>query len=234
MIENLPGYISITFIATTFITVIFFIYAVRQTVFDTPAAKIFLFSLSFWLIFQMILGLGGFYLKTDVIPPRILFAGVFPAFLLIISYFIFARKSFVEKLPLKTLTILHIIRIPVEIVLFWLFQEKMIPEVMTFEGRNFDILSGLTAPIVVWLGFRNGKINRPLLIIWNILALGLLFNIVITAILSFPFPFQQLAFDQPNRAVLYFPFVWLPTVIVPIVLFNHLISLWKLFKHSEK
>lgn len=234
MIENLPVYISVTFIATTFITVIFFIYAVKQTVFDTKAAKIFLFLLSFWLIFQMILGLGEFYLKTDIIPPRILFAGVFPALLLIISYFTFARKSFIEKLPLKTLTILHIIRIPVEIVLLWLFQKKLIPEIMTFEGRNFDILSGLTAPVIVWLGFRNGKINRPVLIIWNILALGLLFNIVITAILSFPFPFQQFAFDQPNRAVLYFPFVWLPTVVVPIVLFSHLISLWQLLTGKEK
>jgi hypothetical protein len=104
---------------------------------------------------------------------------------------------------------------------------------MTFEGRNFDILSGITAPIIFWLAFRKGKIKRPLLIIWNIFALILLFNIVTHAILSFPFPFQQMAFDQPNRGVLYFPFIWLPTVVVPVVLFAHLISLWKLFKDSD-
>ena len=229
MIENLPQYISITFIATTFVTVIFFIYAVRQTVFDTKAAKIFLFLLSFWLIFQAILSIGGFYLVTDAVPPRLMLTGILPAFLTIILYFAFARRNFVEKLPIKTLTLLHIIRVPVEIVLFWLFQEKLVPELMTFEGRNFDILSGLTAPIVYWLAFRNGKINRSLLIIWNFLALGLLINIVVNAILSFPFPFQQFAFDQPNRAILYFPYIWLPTVIVPVVLFSHLISLWQLF-----
>lgn len=234
MIENLPGYISITFILTTFLTVGFFLYAVKQTVFETTAAKIISFLLAFWLIFQAILSLGGFYLETDTVPPRLMLTGVFPAFLLIIIYFIFARKSFVERLLLKTLTLLHIIRIPVEIVLFWLFQEKLVPEVMTFEGRNFDILSGLTAPIVAWLGFRNGKINRPLLIIWNLLALGLLINIVTTAILSFPFPFQQIAFEQPNRGVLYFPFIWLPTVVVPLVLFSHLISLWQLLTGKEK
>ena len=50
----------------------------------------------------------------------------------------------------------------------------MIPQLMTFEGRNFDILSGITAPIIYWLAFRSGKTNRPLLIIWNILALGFL------------------------------------------------------------
>jgi ABC-type antimicrobial peptide transport system permease subunit len=93
-----------------------------------------------------------------------------------------------------------------------------------------DILSGLTAPLILWLGFRKGKTNRIILIVWNILALGLLINIVTTAILSLPFPIQQIAFEQPNRAVLYFPFIWLPTVVVPLVLFSHLISLWQLFK----
>ena len=233
MIENLPGYISITFILTTFLTVGFFLYAVKRTVFETASAKIISFLIAFWLIFQAILSLGGFYLKTGAVPPRLLMTGVIPTFLLILIYFIFARKSFIEKLPLKTLTLLHIIRIPVEIVLLWLFQEKLVPEVMTFEGRNFDILSGLTVPVIYWLGFR-GKINRPLLIIWNILALGLLINIVTTAILSFPFPLQQMAFDQPNRGVLYFPFIWLPTVVVPLVLFSHLISLWQLLTDSRK
>jgi hypothetical protein len=57
----------------------------------------------------------------------------------------------------------------------------------------------------------------------------LLINIVATAILSMPFPFQQLAFDRPNIAIMYFPYVWLPCCVVPIVLFAHLVSLRKLF-----
>ncbi|CAN5710354.1 hypothetical protein BH20ACI4_BH20ACI4_20030 [soil metagenome] len=233
MIENLPWYISVTFIVTTFLTVGFFLFAVRQTVFETTSAKTFSFLIAFWLIFQAVFGIGGFYLKTDAVPPRLLLFGVFPALITIILFFVFARKVFIEKLPLKILTLLHIIRIPVEIVLFWLFEQKLVPQLMTFEGRNFDILSGLTAPLIYWLAFRGGKINRPLLIIWNIFALGLLINIVAHAILSFPFQFQQFAFDQPNRAVLYFPYVWLPTVIVPIVLFSHLISLWQLRKSNN-
>lgn len=233
MIENLPNYISTTFILTTFLTVGIFLFAIRRTVFDKISAKILTFLIAFWLIFQMILSSGGFYLITDVIPPRLFIFGVFPAFVVIILYFIFARKTFVEKMPLKILTFLHVIRIPVEIVLFWLFQQKLVPQLMTFEGTNFDILSGITAPIIVWLGFRKNKPNRILLIIWNILALGLLINIVTTAILSLPFPFQQTAFEQPNRAVLYFPFIWLPTVVVPLVLFSHLISLWQLFKRKN-
>jgi len=59
-----------------------------------------------------------------------------------------------------------------------------------------------------------------------------LFNIVLTAILSAPLPIQQLAFDQPSIAVMYFPFVYLPGFIVPIVLFSHLVSLKKLMQAS--
>jgi hypothetical protein len=227
MIENLPGYISITFILTTFLTVGILFYAVKQTVFDTIAAKILVFLVAFWLLFQAVLALTGFY-QIITGPPRVFAVGVAPVLLLIAAYFVFFRRSFSELLPLKLLTILHIVRIPVELVLLWLFQHGLEPRAMTFEGSNFDILSGLTAPIVYLIAFRGGRTNRGLLIVWNIFALLLLFNVVITAVLSFPGPLQKIAFDQPNVGVTYFPFIWLPAVIVPIVLFSHLASLWKL------
>jgi len=232
MIESLPGYISITFILTTFLTVGILFYAVKKTVFDTVPAKILIFLMGFWLLFQAAFALGGTY-QVMTAPPRVLLFGVAPALLLIIAFFIFGRENFVERLPLKVLTILHVVRIPVELVLFWLFQQGLEPRVMTFEGSNFDVLSGLTAPLVYFFAFRGGKTNRPLLIVWNIFALLLLFNILIIAILSFPGPMQKLAFDQPNLGVTYFPFIWLPSVIVPTVLFCHLASLWHLLKQKE-
>lgn len=234
MIESLPVYVSITFIITTFITVAFLFYAVSKNSRESFPSKFLFFLIPFWMILQAILALAGFYLKTDDTPPRLMLFGVFPALVAIILCFIFARKKFIQFLSLKTLTLLHAIRIPVEMVLLWLFQFKYVPQLMTFEGRNFDILAGLTAPFVFWLAFRGGKTNRTLSIIWNVLALGLLLNIVLNAILSFPFPFQQFAFDQPNRGVLYFPFIWLPTVIVPVVLFSHLASLWQLLNSNAK
>jgi hypothetical protein len=230
MTENLPQFISIVFILTTFLTVGFLFYAIKQTVYDTIPAKIVLFLVPFWLFFQTILSLGNFYQNTSTLPPRMPVFAVLPAVLLIISLFIFARKSFIEPLPLKILTLLSVIRIPVELVLYWLAEHKAVPQIMTFAGWNFDILSGITAPVVFWLAFRNGKTNRKLLIAWNVFGLILLANIVSIAVLSLPSPIQKLAFETPNRAVLYFPFIWLPAVVVPIVLFSHLASLWILFK----
>jgi hypothetical protein len=99
---------------------------------------------------------------------------------------------------------------------------------MTFEGRNFDIISGISAPLIYYFGFVKKAIKRQWIIGWNFLCLALLANIVTTAILSAPFPFQQLAFNQPNIAIFYFPFVWLPAFVVPVVLLAHLVSIRQL------
>ncbi len=233
MIEGVSGYVSIVCILTTFLTIGFLFYAIKQTVYETAASKLLVTLIAFWIIFQAILSSGRFYLQTESFPPRLAVFALLPALVLIITFFIFFRESFIEKLPLKILTLLHVVRIPVELVLFWLYQNKQVPQLMTFEGRNFDILVGITAPIITWLAFRNGKTNSKLLLTWNIAAFLFLVNIVAQAIMSLPSPIQQMAFDQPNRAVLYFPYVWLPAIIVPIVLFAHLASFWKIYKNQN-
>lgn len=227
--ENVAGYVSLVFILTTFATAAVFLLAVKQAETIGLASRILLVLIPLWMILQAVIGVSGFYQVTEgVLPPRIALAGVLPANLVILGYFIFFRQQFVEKLPLQWLTLLHMIRIPVELVLYWLFLGKAVPEVMTFAGRNFDIVSGILAPVVYFAAFRNGVTNRRILIAYNVLGLILLANIVTTAVLSLPTPMQLLAFDQPNRAVLYFPYVWLPSVVVPIVLFSHLAALWQL------
>jgi hypothetical protein len=118
----------------------------------------------------------------------------------------------------------------IEVVLYWLFVFKKVPVIMTFEGRNFDIISGITAPFIYYYGFIKGKLNRNFILIWNYVCLLLLINIVINSILSSPFPLQKFAFEQPNIAILYFPFILLPSLIVPMVLFSHLVVIRRLSK----
>lgn len=233
MIESVPFYVSAVFILTTFFTVGVLLYAAKRGAFSSKTTQILSFALPFWLIFQSVISLGGFYLQTEAFPPRLFLCALLPPVLSIISLFIFARRDFISRLPLKTLTWIHVVRIPVEIVLFCLFQAGAIPQSMTFEGRNFDILSGITAPLIAWLAFRGGKTNKGLLIVWNVFAFLLLINILVNAILSIPSPIQNFGFEQPNVGVLYFPFVWLPAIIVPIVLFSHLASFLQLFKTSD-
>jgi hypothetical protein len=225
--ENLPTYISVVFGLTTIMTVGLFYKA-------TSNSKATLLIILGWLTMQTFIGLSGFYTLTDTIPPRFLLL-ILPPILFIIGLFATSKgKQFLDNLDIKTLTILHIIRIPIEMVLFWLFVNRTVPELMTFEGRNFDILSGLTAPIILYFGFIKKKLDKKIILIWNFICLGLLINIVVNAILSAPFPFQKFAFDQPNIAVLYFPFNWLPSCVVPLVLLSHLATIRQLLNDGKK
>jgi hypothetical protein len=236
MLENLPIYISITFGITTLVTLLLLVWTVKKSpVVSTQKLALPIFiALSLWLVIQAFITLKGVYhTNTQSFPPKIVLLGVLPMLILLLLLFVTSKgKLWMDTLPLKNLTYLHTIRIPVEIVLFWLFQHKYIPELMTFEGRNFDILAGITAPIIAYFGFTPLKTSKKVLLVWNFICLGLLMNIVINALFSTPTPFQQFAFDQPNIAILYFPISWLPTFIVPIVLFAHVVSIRQLIKEK--
>lgn len=221
----MPVYISVVFIITTFLTVYVFYKAVSNS-------KITLIILLVLLMLQGIIGLSGFYTKTDTFPPRIVLL-LSPSLLLITWLFSTVKgKNYIDTLNIKTLTILHVIRIPIECVLFWLYIYKSVPQLMTFEGRNYDILSGITAPFIYYFGLVKKQIPKKVILLWNFICLGLLINIVVNAILSVPVSFQQFAFDQPNVAVLYFPFVWLPACVVPLVLLSHLATIRHLLKEG--
>lgn len=93
---------------------------------------------------------------------------------------------------------------------------------MTFLGWNYDLFFGITAVLFLIYSRPNPKIlTSTLFKLWNILGICSLFEVVIIGILSSPLPLQSLAFDHPNIAVLQFPFVLLPTIVVPIVILSH-------------
>lgn len=230
MIETVPLHVSVIFLLTTLTAVWILLRAAESAGKTSLPVRLLYFVLPLWLLLTGFLSSAGLYQNFSVAPPLLVMFGVFPALLFIATYLVFFRKSFIEKLDLKRLTLVHIVRIPVEIVLFWLSYVAVVPKLMTFEGWNFDIIAGITAPIVYFVAFRNGNVAKPILVAWNVLSLALLANIVTIAFLSFPSPMQRLAFDQPNIAVAHLPYIWLPTIVVPIVLFSHLASLYKLLR----
>jgi len=218
--ENISNLVFAGFILTTLVTVGFFYKA-------THSKNSLLFVCS-WMGVTAVLGLTGFYRNYDAFPPRFMF--LLPLGLLFVIIFSFTKKGkqFMQGIDNKWITLIHTIRIPVEVVLYYVFLAGLIPDLMTFEGYNFDIISGVTAPIVFYFYFVKQKLSKGFLLFWNFLCLGLLANILTIAFLSAKTPFQQLAFHQPNIGVTYFPFVWLPAVIVPIVFFSHITSIYQL------
>lgn len=165
----------------------------------------------------------GAFLATDLFPPSL---PVAVAPMLVLAAGLGFRQQVGNSRPvgLALLVLISSVRVPVEVALHGLFELGLVPQAMTWEGTNFDIFSGASAPFVAWLTLR-GHIGRWLLVGWHLICVGLLVNVVVTGVLSAPFPFQLLNFHQPNVAVLHFPFSLLPIIIVPTVFFTHFRSL---------
>jgi len=228
----LSSYYSIIFALTALLTLLLFYRVLTKSTSETTRklAPLVFWGLFTWVLLQSFLSYTGvYYENTNSLPPRIVLLGVFPMLLVIILLFILSKgKQFLNSLPLLEITIVNSVRIPVELVLYWLFIHGFVPQLMTFEGFNFDILAGISSLFIAYFAFNKFKTRKKILLIWNFISLLLLLNIVIIAVLSVPSPFQQLSFQQPNIAILYFPFSLLPTFIVPIILFGHLVSIKQL------
>lgn len=225
MIEGVPIWISLLFLITAVATIVLFYYA-------NSKPKLIAIIIVLWSAIHSVLAFNGFYQNTSAFPPRFVLV-LLPTTLLII-YGLLPKQQlwFIENRNIKISTFLHSIRVPVEIVLFQLFVYEQVPKLMTFEGRNFDILIGITAPIIGLL-FLKDLINKKVLLVCNVIGLAFIFFIFFNGLLSAELPFQQFGFEQPNRAVSYFPFVLLPATIVPIVIFTHITDLIKLKKEME-
>jgi hypothetical protein len=226
MLENVPQIVSILFIAMTLVFLYYFWKMLRKDLGNQIANRAII-GLSTWSVLVGVLASQGFYLDFESKPPRFVLV-VFPI-LAVIIFLLFKYPNEIKKLDLVSLTYLHLVRVPVEIFIFFWFTYGIVPQEMTFEGRNFDILSGLTAPLVAYFIVQNGaKEHLKMVYSWNILTLLLVINIVATAVLSLPSSFQVFGVDQPNIAVIHFPFVLLPAVIVPLVVFCHAVSIIQL------
>lgn len=223
MLADLPTYLYLIF-GFSVIYVWYWLYKASNK------NKTYVLITAGWILLQSILGSIGFY-QNPIENPVAFALLIPPTLILIVTLFLTQKgKNFIQNLDLESLTLLHTVRIPVEIGFLWLFTAGLIPELMTFEGKNFDIIAGLTAQIVYFLYFKKALISKKVLLLWNIVMLGFLLNIVVNALLSAPLPFQQFAFDQPNIGILYFPFNLLPSFIVPAVLFSHLVAIKKLLQ----
>lgn len=222
--ESIPFYISVLFAAIALLTIWFFYKAAGRSF--VPVIII-----SGWAVVQSILALNNFYLDNNSMPPHV--ALLMVPMLVFIIVILIRAKRFISNLDLKWLTLLHVVRLPVEIGLYLLYTEKWVPGLMTFEGGNLDILSGLTAPFVYYFTFAKPRLSSRFLFLWNLICLILLINILVRAVLAIPTPFQQLAFNQPNTGVLYFPVVLLPAVIVPLVLLSQLAAIKRLWKTGK-
>jgi hypothetical protein len=190
------------------------------------------FSLIGWFVIVSALSLSGVIQDFTSLPPKFFIVIIIPLITIVIITFSNALKEILNVIPQQNIIRLQVFRVFVEILLWLLFIKNVLPVQMTFEGRNFDVVSGLTAPAVAYLS-ASKYASKTILIIWNILCLAILINIVAIAILSTPTPFRVFMNEPANTIVAYFPVVLLPAFLVPLAYGLHFFSLKHLLQKDN-
>lgn len=228
------------FVLVTLIYLTLFVYeiskGVAQISVDNGRKKRFMFNviavLLVWTVFVTGWSVSGKMADFSIFPLNLLPVILIPAITAVAFLSSRLLCQALEHIPAGNLIRLQSFRFFVEVLLWLLFVANLLPVQMTFEGRNLDILAGVTAPLVALLVSR-GKLSKKALLVWNVACLALLLNIVITAILSTPSPWRVFMNEPANKVVAYFPISWLPGLLVPLAYYLHLLSIKQLLQSKK-
>jgi hypothetical protein len=179
-----------------------------------------------WLTVTLSAAATGLLARTDLkpAPMMLLFGSLLVAGAAI--GFGGVGRTLAQGLPLWLLILSQGFRLPLELLMHQAAVEGVMPVQMSYSGRNFDIVTGITALVVAWLVW-SGRAGHRLATAWNVVGSVLLMNIMAVAVLSTPL-FARFGPDQLNTWVAFPPFVWLPAVMVPAALIAHIVIARKL------
>lgn len=185
-------------------------------------------AITLWVALLGFLSLRGFFADFSVLPPRIFPALIVPLAGGLLYLRSAGARDLLARTPLQWPIYLQSFRIVMEIILWLLYLQHRAPAIMTFEGRNVDILVGLTAIPVGYLCFVRRAWPGRVAFWWNVVAILILLNVVVHAQLSTPSPFRVFATDPPVTFIAYWPYILLPGFLVPLAWLGHAASLIQL------
>lgn len=185
-------------------------------------------ALAGWLALTAALADRGFFEDFYSLPPHMLLAVGPPLLGLLALTFAGRLDALLAALPRSWPVGAQAFRIVVEIVLWRLAVARVAPEIMTFTGRNVDILVGLSAPVVAYFCFARRAWPERVAVWWNVAGIVILLNVVVHAQLSAPTRFRLFETEPPTTFIADVPYIWLPAFLVPLAWLLHAVSLRQL------
>src|SRR5207244_10356973 len=150
-------------------------------------------------------------------PPRLTLAGLLPLVAGLLMLPTHGTRHFLAVTPPERLIYLQSFRIVMEIILWALAVQGRAPKLMTFEGRNIDILVGLTAIPIGWLVVERRAWPAWVAGVWTAAGILILANVVIHAQLDLPTPFRASGPEPSTAFLATFPYILLVGFRVPFV-----------------
>jgi hypothetical protein len=167
---------------------------------------------------------SGLLSRFDFFPPpmAVMIVAVFAtAFALGLSRL---GTDAADGVPLAALIGLQSFRLPLELVMHRAGTLGIMPVQLSYSGYNFDIVTGLGAALLYAALRSNARVPKAVVWAWNLWGFWCLAVIAVIAVTTSPV--VRLFGDDPrnlNTWVLFFPYVWLPVVLVTVALAGHII-----------
>ena len=190
-------------------------------------------GLGIWLGVLAVLAGQGYFLDFQSMPPRLTLAGLLPLVAGLLMLPTHGTRHFLAVTPPERLIYLQSFRIVMEIILWALAVQGRAPKLMTFEGRNIDILVGLTAIPIGWMVVERRAWPVWVAAAWNVAGILILANVVIHAQLALPTPFRAFVTEPSTAFLATFPYIWLVGFLVPFAFWLHAGSLVQLARRPR-
>lgn len=180
------------------------------------------------IIISSLAGTDPNFAQFNSFPPPIMKAMVIILILTVLICVSPWAKRMVTASSWRSLIGMQSFRVMPEILLVMMYHDGLVPVQMTWDGRNWDMMTALLSIVLaaVW-----PRLKRPRLwaTIHTLVGLGTLTNILAIAILSMPTPYRYFMNEPANTHVTEFPYIWLPTIHVFAALLIHGLTLRKLW-----
>jgi hypothetical protein len=191
-------------------------YLPRRTTFAIIA------GLAIWLVYVGLFSSLGYVRDPSLRPPGIIWV-VGP----VVLFVVFVVRSNIgasvaAAIPLWLILGFESFRIGVELLIHRLWEDGLVPKLLTYAGGNVDMFVGLSAPIIAWIATQ-GRLGLRLAMGWNVLGLLSLANVAASSVLTGPL--NLISTEVPNVAMGIFPYTFIPGFLAPLAVTLHVLAI---------
>jgi hypothetical protein len=175
-----------------------------------------------WLSVFGVVAWTGALARFEVRPAPLLLAMVAVVAGTLGFSFSSAGQFLASGLSFTALVGFQVFRLPLELVMHRAALAGVMPQQMTYTGWNFDIVTGITAAVLI-PALARGKAPRWLVLGWNVMGLCLVLVVMGIGLASTPMIQAFGGGAALNTWIAWFPFVWLPAVMVAAAIAGHVL-----------
>lgn len=222
------GYIFLTIISLWFIVKIGFL-AIKLTSQNPIKDRVILLSsLLIWQLYIYVMCWTG-VMKSYEFPPVFALLLILPLFAFTAIFLYSQRdKNWIKTIPQHWLVYFQSFRIFVEILFVFTVSKGVINYHVTIEGYNFDMIFGISAPLVGFLAYTNKKkiLSKKAVLIWNYLGLVVLASVIFVFVTCIYVP-SIYGSDIPLLPLksMEYPYVLIAGFLMPAAVFLHVLSI---------